>query len=112
MQATAVVFPLLPGKREALRLFLEALEGEWKEEHDRTHSRISNERWFVQALPEGEIVIVYLEGNDPSYIFADLAVSQGEFEVWFREQALDITGVNLELLPPFSVPECVLTRAR
>jgi hypothetical protein len=106
------MFPLLPGKRPALTQFIEELEREWRGEHDRTHAAIREEKWFVQQTPQGDEVIVYLAGPDPAYVFADLAVSHQPFEVWFRKQVLELTGVDLSLLPPFSVPECVFNRTR
>ncbi len=112
MIAAALVFPLLPGKRKALDNFIAALRNEYRAEHDRTHACVTEEKWFLQPTPQGDLVIVYLEGPDPALVFADLAVSQEPFEVWFREQALDITGVDLALLPPFTLPECVFNRTR
>jgi hypothetical protein len=109
---TALVFPLLPGKRAMLEAFVEALLGERCAEHDAFHTSVEEERWFVQAAPQGEVVIVYLRGTDPALVFADLAVSNGAFATWFREQAQEITGVDLTLLPPFNLPECILRRTR
>ncbi len=112
MVETALVFPLLPGKRLAFEQFLVQLNTEQKKQHDRTHASVVEERWFVQSIPQGDMVIVYLKGYDPALVFADLAVSNEEFEQWFREQALDITGVDLALLPPFCLPQCVFSRTR
>ena len=112
MAETALVFPMLPGKRLVMERFIAALLCEFREEHDLTHATVTEERWFVQAAPQGDVIIVYLKGPDPAMVFADLAVSQEPFAVWFREQALDITGVDLALLPPFNLPECVFSRSR
>jgi hypothetical protein len=109
---TALVFPLLPGKRALLEAFVEELTGERCAEHDAFHTSVEEERWFVQAAPQGDVVIVYLSGIDPALVFADLAVSKGAFATWFREQAQEITGVDLTLLPPFNLPECILRRTR
>lgn len=109
---TAFVFPLLPGMRPALAQFVEVLDSTWREEHDRIHSSISRENWFVQATHKGDIVIVYLETSDPYEVFADLAISQEPFQVWFRAQVLELTGMNLALVPPFNMPETIFQRTR
>ena len=109
---TAFVFPLLPGKRPALAQFVEVLGNEWRAEHDRIHVSISRENWFVQATEKGDIVIVYLETSDPYEVFANLAISQEPFQVWFRAQVLELTGLNLALVPPFSMPEMIFQRTR
>lgn len=109
---TALVFPLLPGKRQGLEAFIQALRTEWHSAHDRSHAGITEERWFVQSAPQGDVVIVYLYGPDPAMVFADLAVSEEPFALWFREGVQDLTGVNLALLPPFNLPECVFQRSR
>ena len=112
MVETALVFPLLPGKKLAFEQFLVQLKTEQKVHHDRTHASVTEERWFVQSTPQGEMLIVYLKGRDPALVFADLAVSNHEFEEWFRDQALEITGVDLTLLPPFCLPKCVFSQTR
>lgn len=109
---TAFVFPLLPGKLPALEQFIEALSTEWREEHDRLHSGIVSESWFVQSTALGEIVIVHLVTSDPYEVFADLAISQEAFQVWFRAQVLELTGMNLAVIPPFSMPRLIFQRAR
>ncbi len=109
---TAFVFPLLPGKLPALEQFIEALSTEWREEHDRLHSGIVSESWFVQSTTLGEIAIVHLVTSDPYEVFADLAISQEAFQVWFRAQVLDLTGMNLAVIPPFNMPRLIFQRTR
>ena len=108
----AIVFPLLPGKRHALAQFVSELNGEHCAAHDRSHSMVSRESWFMQPTPQGDLVIVYLESPDPTEVFAELAVSRNAFEVWFRAQVLDLTGMDLAMLPPFCVPTRILHRVR
>ena len=108
----AIVFPLLPGKRLALAQFLGELTGEHRVAHDRSHHRVARESWFMQPTPQGDLVIVYLEASDPMEVFAELAVSKGAFEVWFRAQVRELTGMDLTLLPPFCLPTRILHRIR
>jgi hypothetical protein len=108
----AIVFPLLPGKRIALEQFIRELTGEHHAAHDRSHSMVTRESWFMQPTPQGDLVIVYLESPDPMEVFAELAVSKGAFEVWFRAQVLELSGMDLTMLPPFSLPTRILHRMR
>lgn len=104
----AIVFPLLPGKREMLTAFIAELSGARREAHQQNHAGVQWESWFFQQTPQGDLVIVYLQAQDPMEVFVDLAVSQAPFAVWFRQQTLDMTGIDLALLPPFSLPQRLL----
>ena len=66
----------------------------------------------MQPTPQGDLVIVYLEAPDPTEVFAELAVSTGAFEVWFRAQVRELTGMDLTMLPPFCLPTRILHRVR
>ena len=104
MTESAIVFPLLPGRREMLTAFIAELSGARRDAHQENHASVQRESWFFQPTPQGDLVIVYLQAQDPMEVFVDLAVSQTPFALWFRQQALELTGVDLALLPPFSLP--------
>jgi hypothetical protein len=108
----ALVFPLLSGKRPVLERFVEALQNEFHEEHSRTHATIQEESWYVQSVSGADVLIVVLRGEEPEMVFAELAVSLEPFAVWFRERTLEITGVNISLVPPFQLPECIFHAQR
>lgn len=108
----AIVFPLLPGKRLALEQFVQALAEDRRAEHDQFHWMVDRESWFLQPTLQGDLVIIYLEASDPMEVFGELAISQGDFAVWFRTQVLDLTGLNLTRLPPFCMPARILHRVR
>ncbi len=108
----AIVFPLLPGKRLVLERFIRELTEEHRTAHDRSHRTVTSESWFLQPTAQGDLVIVYLKTPDPTEVFAELAVSQEPFEVWFRAQVLELTGMDLTMLPPFCLPTRILHRER
>ena len=112
MMEAAIVFPLLPRKNLAMAQFLHELTEKHRYSHDRSHHMVLRESWFLQATLRGDLVIVYLEAPDPMEVFAELSVSKGEFEVWFRSQVLDLTGMDLTMLPPFCLPVRILHRVR
>lgn len=106
------MFPLLPGKHLALAHFVRELTEVHRDAHDQSHQMVTRESWFLQPTPQGDLVIVYLEAPDPMEVFAELAVSKGAFEVWFRSEVLDLTGMDLTMLPPFCLPTRILSRIR
>ena len=101
---TGIVFPVLPGKREALIAFAQKLMGERKAEYEQSQVSVHRESWYIQPTPHGELCIVHFEAVDPAAVFAGLATSQEPFDIWFREQVLDTTGVDLTQ-PPGGMPE-------
>ena len=103
----AIVFPLLPGKREALEQFVAELQKR-NEEHRKLHATVEHESWFLQPTPKGDVVIVYLVSPDSTEVFAELAVSRQPFAIWFREQVLELSGLDFTILPPFSLPSRIL----
>lgn len=60
----------------------------------------------MQPTPHGDLILGHLEAPDPGAVFAGLAVSTEQFDIWFREQVLAITGVDLSQMPE-ALPECV-----
>ena len=44
-------------------------------------------RAYLQHTPQGDMVIVYLEGDDIVRSFQSFATSQDAFDVWFRQHA-------------------------
>lgn len=103
MKETAMVLPVLPGKREALFEFARALMHERKPEYERSQVTVRKESWFLQPTPQGDLCLVHFESEDPDAVFAGLAESQDPFDVWFRAQVLDTTGVDLTQ-PPDILP--------
>jgi len=56
---------------------------------------ISKETWHLQKTPMGSFVVVHFESEDPAKSFKVLAESTHPFDVWFRQQALQVSGVDL-----------------
>jgi hypothetical protein len=109
MPAVAFVLPLLPGKTDADR---SAMTSCWQ--GDRKHAfRASRERHgitreavWIQEIPEGDVVIVYLEADDLEAALQGVGRSGEPFDAWFREHVREVHGIRLE--EGFSPPEQVL----
>ncbi len=101
-----MIFPLLPGKREALQQFAAALAGPRRMEYEASQASVLKESWFLQSTPHGDLLLVHFEAPDPTAVLTSLAVSEEPFDVWFREQVQSITGIDLTQ-PSGPLPERV-----
>lgn len=108
---TAFMVPLLPGKKEAALAFAGALMNERRTELDRAQLTVTKESWFLQETPMGDFLIVYFQAPDPDRVHQNLAVSEDPFDVWFRAQVLEITGIDISTPMPGS-PTQILNWAR
>ncbi len=95
MPSTAVMFPVQPNKREQLFAFAKALTGERAQEYAQSQESVVSETWYLQSTPMGDFLIVHFEAPDPAAVFAALAESTSPFDAWFRQQAQDISGIDL-----------------
>ena len=101
-------FPVLSGKEAEARALASELLGPRREQYDsfQAHSAITRETWAIASTPGGTFVNVWFEGSIEQG-FADLATGQDEFTVWFREQLLNITGVDFSAPPDSAPPEII-----
>jgi hypothetical protein len=105
MQSIAFAAPYLPGKtdvdREAMRA---CTNGERKADYEASRQRhgITREAVSIQATPNGDIAVVYLEADDLQAAFAGLATSTDPFDEWFRDIVREVHGIDLsqEFPPP------------
>ena len=103
-------FPILPGKEDAARVFAKEVSGPRKGDFDGMQARhgITRESWALQPTPQGSFMLVWFEAADVETPFADLATAQDDFTVWFRQQVVDITGVDLSVPPEGPLPELLV----
>ncbi len=109
MASLAFVAPALPGGTQNLKRLAQELQGAKKPEVEDFYRRmkITREEWFIQQTPKGDMVIVYLEGEDLAQTFQTLAASEEPLDVWLKEQAHSVHGIdfNKPILAP--LPELV-----
>ena len=95
-----MVFPVLPGKSESLTVFAGKLMNERKVEYEESQLSITKECWWIQPTPMGDLCVVYFVADDPMTVFSNLGTSSEPFDVWFREQVQENTGIDLTVPPP------------
>ena len=103
----AFAFPLLPGRGDDARAFgREAFV-------TRGDELVESRRALGQCLevvtlnqtPNGDLVCVYLEGNDPVEANRDFAASQRPYDVWFKQQLAPLTPPQIDFNQPIPTVE-------
>jgi len=112
MGTLAIALPCLTGGAERLRAIARECDGPRRADFDDFHRRVglTSERWFLQQTPQGELLILQLEG-DPIGALGKLAGSNHPFDVWFREAVREVHGVDLSEPLPGPPPELVFEHA-
>lgn len=94
-----MLVPILPGKKDALLAFANAMMNERKADLDKAQVTVTKESWHFLETPHGDFLIVYFEAPDGGKVHAALAASQEPFDIWFRAQVLDCTGIDISTPP-------------
>lgn len=98
MALVAYMAPILPGKRAQWDDFMAQITGPRRAAFDAIHAKV-HERTFLQETPMGDVVIVTLEGDDPTGDMAAVFNSNDEFVQWFIQQVQEIHGFDLRQAP-------------
>lgn len=110
MDQICLVLPILPGKTEDARDFQRELDTDRKADYDRSERRIgiTREVWYIAALPGGDHLVAYMESQDFSQALQQFVASQDAFDQWFKSRLADVTGLDMNNLPPdMQLPELV-----
>ena len=110
MASLAFVLPLTPGKTEEWRSWVEVILSSRRSEFEAFSRRLGlrTQRWYLQPRPQGDIAIMYLEGEDLQRTFQHLRTSQDPFAVWVRQRAKDLfDGFDLTQTDPGSLSKLV-----
>jgi hypothetical protein len=96
MSLMAVAFPIAPGMTSTWREWIAELNGPRRQEFadSRDHAGV-RERTFLQESPQGDLVIVTLEGDDPAGSFGKMMNTRDSFTRWFVAKVKEVHGVDL-----------------
>jgi hypothetical protein len=88
--------PVVPGKTNAGRELTKVSMGEKKKDFIESRSSIGvvRETVALYATPQGDVVAVYLEANDPVWANQQFAASKKPFDVWFKTKAQEALGID------------------
>jgi len=111
MDHVCLALPLLPGHAAQARAFLRQLDGSRREEFDRSERRIgiSKELWYLAQLPSGEHLIAYMEAANFNSALQAFVGSRDPFDMWFKEEMLAATGLDLNNPPADMQPPELLS---
>lgn len=110
MASLAMAFPILPGKTEQWKHFVQEMAGPRRSEYEASRKRVglTREVTSLQHTPQGDMLILYNEAQDIQRAFEVMAMSQEPFDVWFREQVKEIHGADFSQPMPGPLPETFL----
>lgn len=113
MDQTLFALPILPGKTEAARAFLQEMGGPRKHELAACgeSAGIARELWAIQQTPRGDLVVVYIAGEDLAHAFKEFAASQSEFDRWCKQRVQETTGADLNTPPAGPISEILADTA-
>ncbi len=100
--------PLTPGETERARTF--AADAYHRDEFTASRRRLhqSVELVTLHSTPQGDIVGIYVEGDDPVKSNAAFAASQDPFDLWFKEQLTKIFPPAVDFTKPIEGVEEIL----
>ncbi len=109
MALLAFVAPIIPGKLDQWRMFTSELHGGRLRDFTASRRQLGiHERTFLQSTPQGDFVIVTIEGDNPASALKRFGASNDEFTRWFIQQVKEIHGFDLGQPDAMAVPELVL----
>jgi hypothetical protein len=113
MPVVAVAIPIVPGKTDEWRTFVDELNGPRRAEFVESRQRAGvQERTFLQQTPMGDLVIVTLDGDDPMTAYMEMMSATDEFTTWFIERATALHGIDLSTMRSAPPPELVIDTAQ
>jgi hypothetical protein len=109
MTSLAMALPVQPGKADQLRATTNELLGARRQEFEESEKRIgiTRECQYLQPTPMGDLLVVWVEGGDVVAALAAFGQSYEPVDAWWKEQILEVTGIDLNQ-PPQAMPEVVL----
>ena len=110
MDQICLALPILPGKSADARAFQRELDVDRKADYDRSERRIgiTKEVWYLATLPSGDHFLAYMESPDFNHALASFVESRDEFDEWFKRRLAEVTGIDMNDLPPdMKLPELV-----
>ena len=92
--------PLTPGETDRARAFVDDAYHRDDFTASRRRLNVSEELLTLQSTPQGDIVGIYIEGDDPVKGNEGFAASQEPFDLWFKEQLTKIFPAAIDFSKP------------
>lgn len=101
MECITWFVPIVPGKLEAWKEFVQECQGPRREELARSRQRIGLVREVAGHMqtPQGDdVCCLFHEAENLSEAFSAIARSDDPFDVWFRGKLKEVHGISQEIL--------------
>jgi hypothetical protein len=97
MAAIGFVVPVLPGKEQSDRDWMEEMDGPRREEYESVWKEhgVSRHACWQQVTPAGTVDVIFLEAVDIPTAMKGITSSDDEFSQWFRGRVKDVHGMDL-----------------
>jgi hypothetical protein len=92
--------PLTPGETDRARAFVADAYHRDDFTASRRRLNVSEELITLHSTPQGDLVGIYIEGDDPAKGNAGFAASRDPFDVWFKEQLTKIFPAAIDFSKP------------
>ena len=100
MPVLAMAVPVPPGKTKALEQHIaEAVEQEDFEETLKGFG-ITHESWHIQETPQGDLLILVFDADDPYSMLREFSLSEQDLPVMQKNFLRETLGVDLSQPPP------------
>ncbi len=112
MAVLNAAFPILPGQYDKWQEWAEyflpggSLRADWEDQMKRYG--ITRQCVSLQQTPNGDFVVVFIEGKDPEGLFKGMATSDNKFDKWFAEEIKLLHGLEVSQSPPVPIAELIL----
>jgi hypothetical protein len=92
-----LITPILPGKAEAWRRFVQEILEVRRAEYEESRRRlgITGERAWIAETLHAAVAIITIDTCQPEQLITQLAASDLPFDCWLREQLLTLQGIDL-----------------
>jgi len=109
MASLAFAFPLRASKTEEWRAWVREILGPRRSEYEAFSRRVGFRRQsaYLQSTPQGDLAIIYMEGEDLQSTFHELETAQDPFTVLLRQRLQDLFGVDLTQTDPGALSQFV-----
>jgi hypothetical protein len=106
----SATIPILPGKKAKLEELARAISGPKQKDFAESEKRcrIDKETGFLQSTPQGDALIIYVEARDTAKASEDWRSSKHPFDLWVKERAKEITGVDFNNPPASEGPKQII----
>jgi hypothetical protein len=101
-QGLAFCAPILPDAPEAARAFAKEAFERRRDEHgaSRRELGITHETVMLNHTPMGDVICVYLEGDDPVQGNRQFAASRSPYDIWFKGECAKVFPPEVDFNQP------------